>query len=117
MVDRNDWVCLILNCSGINNGIFRTKAGKSDSQTWYFNGANDEQSYNEFIISQCVNSSETDNRIHFKIIHLKSKANSEETFDATEEICDFNQNNVAGTSGINKKRARTILETSYEDAT
>ena len=47
---------------------------------------------------------------------MKSKTNSEETFDATEEICDLNKNNVAGTSGINKKRARTILETSYEDA-
>ena len=116
MANRNDWVCLTLNCSGINNGIFRTKADKPDCQTCYFNGANDEQSCNEFIISQCINSSETDNRIQFKIIHLKSKTNSEETFDATEEICNLNKNNVAGTSGINKKRARTILETSYEDA-
>ena len=81
----------------------------------YFNVANDEQSYNEFV-SQRINSSETASRIQFKILHLKSKTNSEETFDATEELRDLNKNNCAGTSGDKKKRARIIFGTSYGDA-
>ena len=45
LANRNDRVCLTLNCSGINkNRIerFRTKAEKPDFQTCYFNVANDE---------------------------------------------------------------------------
>ena len=76
---------------------------------FYFNVSNDEQSYNEFV-SQLINSSKTDNRIQFKIIHLKSKTNSEETFDTREVLHNLNNNNGAGTSGDNKKRARTALE-------
>ena len=50
---------------------------KPDFQTCYFNVANDEQNYAEFVVSQHINSRETDNRILFKIIHLKSKTNSD----------------------------------------
>ena len=49
------------------------------------------------------------NRIQFKIIHLKSKTKREENFDATEELCDLSKNNDATTSGNEKKRARTIF--------
>ena len=41
---------------------------------------------------------------------------SEETFDVTEELCNLNKNSGAVTSRDNKKRARTIFGTSYEDA-
>ena len=51
---------------------------------------------------------------------MKSKANSEKTFnatfDVTEELRDLNKNNDAGTNGDNKKKARTIFGTSYGDA-
>ena len=51
---------------------------------------------------------------------MKSKANSEKTFnatfDVTEELRDLNENNDAGTNGDNKKKARTIFGTSYGDA-
>ena len=109
---------MTLDSSGINKdgpGKFRTESNKLDFQSYYFNVANDEQSYNE-LITQCINSSKTDDRIQFKIIHLKSKTNSEETFDATKELRDLNKNNSAGTSADNKKRARTIFGTSYGDA-
>ena len=118
LANRNDRVSLTLNCCGINKnrpGRFRTEADKPDSQTCYFNVANDEQSYNEFV-SQHINSSKTDDRIQFKIIHLKSGTNSEENFDVTEELHDLNKNNGPGTSGDNKKRAKTIFGTSYRDA-
>ena len=63
-----------------------------------------------------MNTSKTDGRIQFKIIHLKSKTNSEETFDATEELRSLNKNNSAGTSGDKKKRAKTIFGTNFLDA-
>ena len=108
---------LTLDCSGIyRDGLrrFRTKADKPGFQTCYFNVANDEQSYNEFV-SQPTNKSGASGKTQFKIIHLKSKTNSEETFGATEELLDLNKNNDARTKGDNKKRARTIFRTSYRD--
>ena len=111
IANRNDRVSLTLDFSGINEdrpGRFRPYF-----QTCYFNVANDEQSYNEFV-SQCINSSKTDYRIQFKIINLKSETNSEENFHATEEFHDLNKNNGAGTSGDNKEG--TIFGKSYRDA-
>ena len=66
-------------------------------------------------VSQRINSSKADGRIQSKIIHLKSKTNSEETFDATEKVCNLNENNGAGTSGDNKKTAGTIFGTKYRE--
>ena len=91
------------------------EADKRDFQTCHFNVADDEQSYNKFV-SQRKNKSETNDRIQFKIIHLKSKTNSEETFDATEKLRYLNKNNGSGTSKDNKKRVRTIFGWSYRDA-
>ena len=45
---------------------------------------------------------------------LKSKTNSEETFDATEELGNLNKNNGAGTSGDNNNKKK-IFGTSYRD--
>lgn len=98
LVNRNDSVCLNLDRSGVNKegpGRFRTEADKPNFQAYYFNVANDEQSYNEFV-SQYINSGKADNRIQFKIIHLKSKANRWETFDATIKLRDLNKNNGSG---------------------
>ena len=49
------------------------------------------------------------NRIQFKIIHLKSKTKREENFDATEELCDLSKNNDATTSGNEKKEREQFL--------
>ena len=105
LASRNNRVCLILDCSGINKDEperFRTEAVKPDFQTCYFNVSNNERSYNEFF-SQRINSSETDGKTQFKITHLKSKANIKETFDATEELRHLNKNNGAETSGDKKE--------------
>ena len=111
LANRNDRVCLTLDCSGVKKegpGRFTTEADKPDSQTCYFNVANDEQSYNEFV-SQPINNGEEDDRIQFKIIHAKSKANRWETFDVTEELLDLNKNNGSGgTAG-----KRSIFGTKY----
>ena len=50
--NRDEWVSLTLDCSGINKdgpGRFRTEPDKPDFETCYFNLANDEQAYNEFV--------------------------------------------------------------------
>ena len=97
-----------MDCSGINKddpGRFRIEADKPDFQTCYFNVANDEQVYNEFV-GKRIDESESNNRIQFKIVHLKSKTNREENFDAMEKLRDLTKNK---TSGSEKKRARTIF--------
>ena len=112
VTNKNNRVCLTLACSSSNKdrpGRFRKEADKPDFQMCYFNVANDEQSYNEFV-SQLINRSKTDNRIQFKIIHLKRKTNSKETFDVREVLHNLNKNNGTGTSRDNEKRARTALE-------
>ena len=78
LANRNGRVCLILDCSSINKdepGRFRTKADKPDFQTCYLNVANDKQSHDEFV-SRRINKNESNNRIQFNIIHLKSKMNN-----------------------------------------
>ena len=111
LANRDDRVCLTLDSSGVNKdgpGRFRTEAGKLDFQTCYFNLANDEKAYNEFVSKQ-INESELNNRIQFEIIHYKSKTNREENFDVTEELRDLTKNNGTKTSGSEKKRARAIF--------
>ena len=81
-------------------GRFRTEADKLDFQTCYFNLANDEQAYSEFV-SERVN--------EFKIIHFRRKTNREGYFDATEELRDLTKNNGTTTSGSEKKRTRIIF--------
>ena len=52
LVNRNDRVCLTSGYSSINKdgpGRFRTEADKPDFQTSYYNVADDEQVYNEFV--------------------------------------------------------------------
>ena len=88
LANRDNRVCLTLDCSGINKdgrGRFKTEADRPDFQTFCFNLANDEHAYNEFV-SKRINESESNDRIQFRIIHLKSKMNREENFDATEEL-------------------------------
>ena len=88
LANKNEKVCLTLDCSGnVPNGHrkFRIEADNPDSQICYFNVINNEQLFNVYISKQINNSSDNDH-IQFKIIHLKSKANNAETFDATQEI-------------------------------
>ena len=86
--NRNNRVCLILDCPGMNKdspATFRTEVDRPDFQTCYFNVTNNEQILNEFVSKQ-RSESESNDRIHFRIIHLKSKTNREENFNGTEEL-------------------------------
>ena len=87
LANRDDKVCLTLDSSNTNRdrpSRFRTEADNPDLQACYFNSANDEQVYNEFV-SEHINSSVCDQKFHFKIVELKSKkTNREVSFNASE---------------------------------
>ena len=86
--NRDDRLYLIFDCSGINKdspGRFRTEADNPEFQTCYFNSANDEHIYNEFV-SKRINSAEDSENFHFKVIKLKSKTNKNVSFDATANL-------------------------------
>ena len=73
LANRNDKVCLTLDCSRTNKdgpGRFRTDADNPDNQVCYFNSANDKPAYNEFVI-ECINTPNSENDFHFKIIEVK----------------------------------------------
>ena len=73
LANRDDRVSLTLDCSGVNKdgpGSFRTEADKPDFQTSYFNLANDEQAYNEFVSKQ-INESERTRELSLRLLILR----------------------------------------------
>ena len=119
LTNRNDQVCLTLDCSSINMdgpGRFRTEADKPDFQTCYYNVADDEQVYNEFV-SKRINESKTTDQIHFKIIHLKSKTNREENPDATTELHNLMKNDTATSGSLvqDQNPLKNVLESMERD--
>ena len=96
MANRNDKVCLTLDCSNTNKdgpGRFRTDADNPDNQVCYFNSANDEQVYNEFV-SEHIKTPSSENDFHFKILEVKSNTNKNISFDATNELRQLNKNDT-----------------------
>ena len=97
LANRNEKVCLTLDCSNINRdgpGRFRTEADNPEFQSCYFNSANDEQVYNEFI-SERIKARKGKKDFQFKIIELKSRTNCELTFDASEELRNLTKNDTS----------------------
>ena len=95
LANRNDKVCLTLDCSNTNRdgpGRFRSEADNPDNQLCYFNSANDEQVYNTFV-SKRIKSSESEEDFHFKIIEVKSKTNKNISFDTTNRLQELNRDN------------------------
>ena len=86
-----------VDCSNTNRdgpGRFRTEADNLEFQACYFNSDEDEQVYNEFVSEQIKDAADK-NDFHFKIIELKSKADSKLTFDATEELRSLSRNDAS----------------------
>ena len=95
LANRNDKVCLTLDCSNRNRdgpGRFRSEADNPDNQFCYFNSPNDEQVYNEFV-SRRIKNSEAENNFHFEIIEVKSKSNKNVSFNAANKLQELNKNN------------------------
>ena len=99
LANRNDKVCLTLDCSNTNeDGRFRTDADNPDNQICYFNSANDEQVYNEFV-SERIKTPNSENDFHFKILEVKSKTNKNISFDATNKLQQLNRNDTKRSRG------------------
>ena len=101
LANRDDKVCLTLDCSNTNRdgpGRFRSEADNPDNQLCYFSSALDEQVYNEFI-SRRIKTPESQNEFHFEIVEVKSKTNKNVSFDATNKLQQLNKNNDTTTSG------------------
>ena len=100
LANRDDKVCLTSDCSNTNRygpGRFRSEADNPDNQLCYFNSANDEQVYNEFVSKRKKNS-DSKNDFHFEIVEVKSKTNKDVSFDATNKLQELNKNNDTKTS-------------------
>ena len=77
LANRNDKVCLTLDCYNTNKdgpGTFRAEADNPDFQSCYFNSANDQHIYNKFI-SKRIKNEVADDNFYFKISELTSKTN------------------------------------------
>ena len=63
-----------------------------------------------------INNSEDNDNIQFKIIHLKSRINNQETFNATQEIQSVNKQNGTGIvgSGNSRKTDRSSFSVSIK---
>ena len=88
LANKNDKVCLTLDCSNVNTdgpGRFRTKADNPETQFCYFNSANDERVYNRFV-SKRINSEKNVNDHLFEIVEVVSKFNKNLKFNANNKL-------------------------------
>ena len=114
LANKNDKVCLTLDCSNINTdgpGRFRTKADNPETQFCYFNTTNDEQVFNQFI-SKRINSEKSTNEHLFEIVEVVSKFNKNIKFNATNKLKELdNGTKISRTSETYfdgaRKRERT----------
>ena len=88
LANKNDKICLTLDCSNINTdgpGRFRTNADNPETQFCYFNTMNDEQVFNRFI-SKRINSEKYVNEHLFEIVEVVSKFNKNIKLNASNKL-------------------------------
>ena len=104
LANRNQKVCLTLDCSNTNRdgpSRFRSDADNPDKQVCYFNTPTDEQVYNEFIARR-IKSKELKNEIQFEITEVKSKTSKNVVFDISSKIEKLVSENDTSSSGISE---------------
>ena len=102
LANKNDKVCLTLDCSNKNKdgpGRFRTKADNPETQFCYFNSSNDEQVFNQFI-SKRINSEKNQKEHYFEIVEVVSKFDKSIKFNAVNKLKEINDG--AETSGTSQ---------------
>ena len=104
LANKNEKVCLTLDCSNTNRdgpSRFRSEADNPDKQVCYFNTVADEQVYNEFIAKR-IKSKELQNEIQFEITDVKSKSNKSVFFDVSNQIDKLINKNGTSTTGLSE---------------
>ena len=116
LANKNDKVCLTLDCSNKNKdgpGRFRTKADNPETQFCYFNSSNDEQVFNQFV-SKRINSENNLKEHLFEIVEVVSKFDKNIKFNALNKLKELNDDTkTSGTSetyfdGAREGKKRTI---------
>ena len=104
LANKNEKVCLTLDCSNTNRdgpSRFRSEADNPDKQVCYFNTPTDEQVYNEFIARR-IKSKELKEEIQFEITEVKSKTNKSVIFDVTNKIEELVKENDTSRDGLSE---------------
>ena len=109
LANKNDKVCLTLDCSNKNKdgpGRLRTKADNPETQFCYFNSSNDEQVFNQFI-SKRINSENSLKEHLFEIVEVVSKFDKNIKLNALNKLKELNDDTeTSGTSETYFDRAR-----------
>lgn len=87
--NRNDNVCLTIDCCGINPnrpGKFQIKADNVDEQHCFFNIGTNDKLYNTFISKRIRNSSSKINSVQSQIERVLCKSKASETNDVTTKL-------------------------------
>ena len=96
--NENEKTCLTIDCTGFNPngpGRFRTDAADPDSQTCFFNRADEDSLFNVFLSKRIK---DKPNKLLFKIEGLKTQADNE-TYSASSELENL-QGNGLSNAGI-----------------
>ena len=104
LANKNEKVCLTLDCSNTNRdgpSRFRSEADNPDKQVCYFNTPTDEQVYNEFIARR-IKSKELKEEIQFEITEVKSKTNKSVIFDVSNKIEELVKENDTSRGGLSE---------------
>ena len=92
--NENEKSCLTIDCTSFNSngpGRFRTDAAAADSQTCFFNKADEDSLFNVFVSERIK---EEPNKLSFKIEGLKTQADNE-TYSASSELENLQGNGLS----------------------
>ena len=117
LANKNDKVCLTLDCSNVNTdgpGRFRTNADNPETQFCYFNATHDEQVFNRFISKRIKSEKNLKDHL-FEIVEVVSKFNKNIKFSASNKLKELdNDTETSRTSETYfdgaEKRKRTLEE-------
>ena len=114
LTNRNEKICLTLDCRVINRnspGKYRTKADNLKKQTCYFSVTNNDKLFKVFLSKRIKNSEAPNNKINFQIELVRSRIrNTDETFDASSELENIISNGASISDKVEKNKAAGSLE-------
>ena len=108
---ESDKTCLTIDCTGLNSngsGRFRTDAANPDSQTCFFNKADDDTLFNVFV-SKIIKKEADSNKILFEIEGLKTEADNE-IYSASLELENLQGN---GLSNVTAPASNSKFDSEY----
>ena len=107
--NESENTCLTIDCTGFNSngpGRFRTDAADPDSQTCFFNRADEDSLFNVFVGKRIK---DEPNQLLFKIEGLKTQADNE-TYNASSELENLKGN---GLSNVRVRESTDVISTGY----